>query len=84
MVDSGAIRWNSCPGRNPQQTLNYALQYVEQKYFPSPAYLRVNGRPVVTNFDVDLHYTVDWSAAKAAQATNPMFLFQHSRGLQPC
>ena len=80
MVDSGAIRWNSCPGCSPQQALNYDLQYVEQTYFPSPAYLRVDGRPVVTNFDVDLHYTVDWSAAKAAMATNPMFLFQHSRG----
>ena len=56
------------------------MQYVEQTYFPSPAYLRVGGRPVVTNFDMDLYYTVDWSAAKAAMATNPMFLFQHSRG----
>ncbi len=80
MVDSGAIRWYSCPGCSPQQALTYDLQYVEQTYFPSPAYLRVGGRPVVTNFDVDLHYTVDWSAAKAALATNPMFLFQHSRG----
>ena len=80
MVDSGAIRWYSCPGCSPQQALNNDLQYVEQTYFPSPAYLRVGGRPVVTNFDVDLHYTVDWSAAKAALASNPMFLFQHSRG----
>jgi len=80
MVDSGAIRWYSCPGCTPQQALNNDLQYVEQTYFPSPAYLRVGGRPVVTNFDVDLHYTIDWSAAKAALATNPMFLFQHSRG----
>ena len=80
MVDNGAIRWNSCPGCNPQQALTYDLQYVEQTYFPSPAYLRVGGRPVVTNFDVDLYYTVDWSAAGAALAGNPLFLFQHSRG----
>ena len=80
MVDNGAIRWNSCPGCNPQQALAFDLQYVEQTYFPSPAYLRVGGRPVVTNFDIDLHYTVDWNAAKAALASNPLFLFQHSRG----
>jgi len=80
MVDNGAIRWNSCPGCNPQQALTSDLQYVEQTYFPSPAYLRVNGRPVVTNFDIDLHYTVDWNAAKATLASNPLFLFQHSRG----
>src|SRR6185437_15081563 len=80
MVDKGAIRWNSCSGCSPQQALIRHLQYVAQTYFPSPAYMRVGGRPVVTNFDVDLHYTIDWSAAKAAMATNPMFLFQHSRG----
>ncbi len=80
MVDNGAIRWNSCPGCNPQQALTYDLKYVEQTYFPSPAYLRVGGRPVVTNFDVDLYYTVDWSAARAALTSNPLFLFQHSRG----
>jgi hypothetical protein len=80
MVDNGAIRWNSCSGCDPQHALVHDLQYVEQTYFPSPAYLRVDGRPVVTNFDIDLYYTVDWSAAKAAMASNPLFLFQHSRG----
>ena len=40
----------------------------------------MDGRPVVTNFDIDLYYTVDWNAAKGALASNPVFLFQHSRG----
>ncbi len=35
------------------------------------------GRPVVTNFDIDRHYTVDWAAASAALSTQPLFLFQH-------
>ena len=80
MVDNGAIRWNSCPGCNPQQALTYDLQYVEQTYFPSPAYLRVGGRPWSPTSTLTCYYTVDWNAAKAALASNPLFLFQHSRG----
>ena len=66
MIDNGAIRWDSCSGCDPQQALVEDLQYVEQTYFPSPAYLRIEGRPVVTNFDIDLYYKVDWTAARAA------------------
>ncbi|MGH9503228.1 MAG: endo-1,3-alpha-glucanase family glycosylhydrolase [Terriglobales bacterium] len=79
-IDNGAIRWNSCTGCDPQHALISHLQYIEQTYFPSPAYLRVGGRPVVSNFDIDLYYKVDWSAAKAAMATDPVFLFQNGSG----
>ena len=82
MIDNGAIRWNSCPGCNPQSALIQDLQYVEQTYFPSPAYLRVGGRPVVTNFDIDLYYKVDWDAARAAMATDAVFLFQNGGGFR--
>ncbi len=80
MVDNGAIRWYSCPGCSPQSALVHDLQYVEQTYFPSPAYLRIGGRPVVTNFDIDKYYSVDWKAAQAAMATDPVFLFQNGGG----
>ena len=80
MIDNGAIRWDSCAGCNPQQAFTQDLQYVEQTFIPSPAYLRVNGHPVITNFDVDLYYKIDWSAARAALATDPLFLFQNSGG----
>ncbi|HEX3353041.1 MAG TPA: hypothetical protein VHS34_09485 [Terriglobales bacterium] len=79
-VDNGAIRWDSCSGCNPQQAFTQDLLYVEQTYFPSPAYLRINGRPVVSNFDVDLYYAVDWNAAKAALSSDPIFLFQNAGG----
>jgi hypothetical protein len=80
MIDQGAIKQNMCSGCNAQQTLVQLLQYAEQKYFPSPAYLRIDGSPVLTNFDIDLVYKVDWAAAKAALATDPIFVFQHSGG----
>jgi len=80
MVDQGAIKWDSCSGCSPQQALINQLQYVEQKYFSSPAYMTDQGRPVVTNFDIDLAYSIDWNAVNAALSTHPLFLFQNNSG----
>jgi len=80
MVDQGAIEWDSCSGCTPQQALINQLQYVEHTYFSSPAYMTRQGKPVVTNFNVDLSYSVDWNAANAALSTHPVFLFQNNNG----
>jgi hypothetical protein len=80
MVDQGAIKWNSCAGCSPQQALLSQLQYIEQTYFPSPAYLRTQGRPVVTNFNIDLAYSVNWDQVASALATQPVFWFQNNNG----
>ena len=79
MVDKGAIAWNSCSGCTPQQALIQDLQYVAQTYFPSSGYMKVGGRPVVTNFDVD-KYTIDWDAVKAVVPGEPLYLFQDDPG----
>jgi hypothetical protein len=80
MVDKGAIQWDSCPGCSPQQALIQQLQYLEQTYFSSSAYLKLGGRPVVTNFDIDLFYAIDWNAVNAALPTHPAFFFQNHGG----
>lgn len=80
MIDQGAIEWYSCPGCSPQQALVADLQYIQQNYFPSPAYMTMQGKPVVTNFNVDLSYSVDWNAATAALSTQPAYLFQNNNG----
>ena len=80
MIDQGAIKWDSCSGCSPQQALINQLQYVEQTYFPSPAYMRQQGRPIVTNFAIDDSYTVDWPTVNAALSTQPLFLFQNTDG----
>src|SRR6267378_3129587 len=80
MIDQGAIKWDSCSGCSPQQALINQLQYVEQKYFSSPAYMTDQGRPVVTNFNIDLAYSIDWNAVNAALSTHPLFLFQNNSG----
>jgi hypothetical protein len=80
MVDKGAIEWDSCPGCTPQQALIQQLQYVEQTYVPSPAYMKINGLPVITNFNLDLSYSIDWNAVNAALSPHPKFIFQNSSG----
>ncbi len=80
MVDQGAIEWNSCSGCSPQAALISQLQYIEQTYFPSPAYLKSQGKPVVTNFNIDLSYSVNWDQVAAALSTQPLFWFQNNGG----
>jgi hypothetical protein len=80
MIDAGAIQQNSCSGCSPQQRLINLLQYVEKKYFVSKAYFTIQGQPVVTNFNVDRSYAVDWNAVNAGVATHPRFLFQDNGG----
>jgi len=80
MIDQGAIEWDSCSGCSPQQALVQQLQYIEQTYFPSPAYMTWQGKPVVTNFNIDLSYTVDWNAVTGALSSQPVFLFQNNNG----
>ena len=80
MIDVGAIQWNSCAGCSPQQALTEQMQYIEQTYFPSPAYMTENGQPVVTNFNVDIPYSIDWNGVTAALSRKPFYLFQNNSG----
>jgi hypothetical protein len=80
MVDQGALKWNSCSGCSPEQALISQLRYVEQTYFPSPAYMTLQGQPVVTNFNIDLAYSINWDDVRASLSTQPAFLFQNNNG----
>src|SRR5229473_1130207 len=80
MVDQGAIKDYSCSGCSSQTALIDIMQYAERTYFSSPAYMTRQGQPVITNFDIDLSYTIDWNAVNAALSTRPLFLFQNNSG----
>jgi len=80
MIDAGAIGNNMCDGCSPQQVLVNLLQYVEKNYFPSSAYLNIGGQPLVTNFNIDNQYSVDWEQANGQLQTPPRFLFQDDGG----
>jgi hypothetical protein len=81
MIDKGAIEWYSCGGCSPQQALVNDLQYIEKTYFPSPAYMRVEGKPIITQFNVNLSYpSVSWNAALAEMSTQPILIFENNDG----
>jgi Glycosyl hydrolase family 71 len=79
MVDAGALGASS-QGGSPQQALIQIMQYAEQKYFSSSAYMKINGQPVVTDFNVDLQYQIDWNAVNAALPVSPRYIFQDNDG----
>ena len=81
MIDQGAIEWYSCSGCSPQQALIGELQYIERTYFPSPAYMKIDGKPMVTNFNVSLSYpSINWETATAAMSTPPALVCQNNNG----
>jgi hypothetical protein len=80
MIDAGAMGPNSCWGCSSQQVLINLLQYLEHTYFSSPAYMTRYGQPVVTNFNIDYAYSINWNAVSGALSTPPIFLFQDNDG----
>jgi hypothetical protein len=81
MIDKGAIQWYSCGGCSPQQALVNDLQYIEKTYFPSSAYMKIDGKPMITQFNVNLSYpSVSWNAALAEISTQPVLIFENNSG----
>jgi hypothetical protein len=80
MIDKGAVTLSPCAGCTPQQTMIYLTNYVMQHYVTSPAYATLNGRPLITEFDLDLHFTLDWPAIEAATSPNIAWIFENSGG----
>jgi len=56
------------------------MSYIAANYESSPAYMKVNGRPVVFLFDVD-QYFIDWSRAAASIPGNPLLVARGTNGL---
>jgi hypothetical protein len=55
------------------------LTYTASQYESSPAYIRVNNRPVVYFFDVDAYY-IDWSRVLSSVPGNPLVLIRGTSG----
>ena len=55
------------------------LNYIASQYESSPAYIRVNGRPVVYFFDVDAYY-IDWPTVLSSVQGNPLVLIRGANG----
>jgi hypothetical protein len=55
------------------------INYANQRYMGSPAYVRVNGRPVFFIFDLT-KYSLDWSRVRQEAQGQPLLLFRNSGG----
>ena len=56
------------------------LTYVASHYESSPAYMKVNGRPVVFLFGVDAEY-IDYNRATSSIPGNPLLILRGTNGL---
>ena len=56
------------------------LTYVASQYESSPAYMQMNGRPVIFFFGVDAYY-IDWSRVSSSIQGDPLLIFQGTKGL---
>ena len=80
MIDKGAVTISPCKGCNAQQTVIYLTNYILQHYATSPAYALSSGKPIITQFDLDLHFTLDWKAIQAGTSKNIAWIFEHADG----
>jgi hypothetical protein len=55
------------------------LTYIASQYESSPAYIRMNNRPVVYFFDVDAYY-IDWPRVLSSVPGNPLVLLRGTNG----
>ena len=80
MEDAGALKsCASTAGCSVTQQLISDLTYAYNNYEVSPAYMTINGRPVVFNFGLEA-YAIDWNAVVASVPGNPMFIFRNAAG----
>jgi hypothetical protein len=64
---------------SPTSKIISDLKHVYYTYMNSSAYMRKNGRPVVTFFGTEA-YNIDWAKVRANVLGNPLFLFRNSKG----
>jgi len=76
MEDKGAVsKCVAATGHSNTQCTIDDLNYVAAHYYPSPAYMHRNGRPVVLFF-IDTSVAIDWNAVRAGVTGDPLFVFE--------
>ncbi len=78
--DKGALKTCAATtGCDVTQLLISDLTYAYNNYETSPAYMQVNGRPLVFFFDVD-QFAINWDLVVASVPGNPLFIYRNSGG----
>lgn len=83
MEDQGAV--HTCAntsGCNATQAVINDLNYINTTYVSSPAYMRVNGRPVIFTFDTENLPNINWTTVLAGIQGNPMIVLRNDQGFR--
>lgn len=83
MEDQGAVR--TCAytaGCNVTQKVIDDLNYINSTYASSPAYMRINGQPVIFTFDTENLPNIDWTKVMASVQGNPKIVLRNDQGFK--
>ena len=83
MEDQGAVR--TCAytaGCDVTQAVINDLNYINTTYASSPAYMRVNGQPVIFTFDTENLPNIDWTTVTANLQGNPKIVLRNDQGFR--
>jgi PKD repeat protein len=81
MEDQGSV--HNCAytaGCDATQALINDLNYIVNTYTVSPAYMRINGQPVIFTFDVENLPNIDWTKVMANVQGNPKLVLRNNQG----
>ena len=77
-VNESMLKWYS-NGMSYTDAFIYHLNYAADTFFPSPAYMRLGGRPVVLLFGFE-SYNLDWNKIVASVRGNPVWIWRNANG----
>ena len=83
MEDQGAVR--SCAytaGCDATQKLINDLNYINSTYASSPAYMHINGQPVIFTFDTENLPNINWTTVLASIQGNPKIVLRNDQGFR--
>ena len=83
MEDQGIKACAAIASCDVTQAVVSDLQFIATNFYPSPAYYRIGGRPVLYFFSVDAWAgaygkKIDWAFVRAHGAGNPLFVFENA------
>lgn len=82
MEDAGALSNAAIAnGCDVTSQLISDLNFINSQFTPSPAYMRLNGRPVIFTFGISQFY-IDWNRVLAAVPSGDLLVFRGMEGLQ--
>jgi len=83
MEDQGAVR--SCAYQNGcdvTQKLIDDLNYIVNTYASSPAYMRIDGQPLIFTFDTENLPNIDWHKVMSTVQGNPKIVLRNDQGFR--